>query len=251
MNKMILFACIVLACAAPLLAQQKKPVPTKPAAPAAPKAPPPYVLKKDYEAQMAELEVKVNAASNAAASVRRSVEGKLNQVTVLDTQMQSVQEILNSANFQIALTSDSLKETRFSMEEFQKQTTANIETLQASNAELKSSVWTACGIAAAIALVLSGIVFFLLSSKLKQANALAYQEADIVKKSAAEKLEKAKTELKDEIQMMRSRMQSDLNALKLELSGNMNKDKEALQAQIQDLINRLTPPEEAEDNTAI
>jgi hypothetical protein len=250
MNKLVLFACILLAYAVPSTAQQKKPVPVKPVAPAA-KAPPPYVLKKDYEAQMAELEAKVNAAAGAAASVRRSVEGKLDRVTVLDTQMSSVQEILNSASFQIALTSDSLKETRFSMEEFQKKTDADFDDLHASDAEIKSTVWMACGIAVVIALVLSGIVFFLLNSKVKQANAIAYLEADAVKKSTAEKLEKAKAEMKDDIQMIRSRVQSDLTMLKNELAGNMTKDKEALQAQIQDIINRLTPPEQAEENNTI
>jgi hypothetical protein len=253
MNKILSFLWMLLILTASLSAQQPKSG-TPPPRPAAPKGPSPYVLKKDYEAQMSEMNAKVNAASNAAAGVRNSMQGKFEKVTELDSQMQQVQEVLNSASFQIAITSDSLKETRVSMDEFQKQTEAGLEKLRAGDEDLKSSIMTMFGVAIAVAVLIAGIVFFILHSKTKQANALVHQETDIVKKNAAEKLEKAKTELKDEMQSVKSRLQVDLNALKMELNGNLQKDKEAISAQIQSIIDKLNPPEEAQgvsDNETI
>lgn len=242
--KILSFLGILLILTTSLSAQQPKSG-TPPPRPA-PKGPSPYVLKKDYEAQMSDLNAKINAASSAAAGVRNSMQGKFEKVTELDSQMQQVQDILNSASFQIAITSDSLKETRVSMEEFQKQTEAGLETLKSHDEELKGSIMTMFGVAIAVAVLIAGVIFFILHSKTRQINALVHQETDFVKKSAAEKLEKARNEMKDEVQSIKSRIQGDLNALKMELSGNIQKDKETVNAKIQDIIDRLNALEEAD-----
>ncbi len=140
----------------------QKPKPVTPAPRPVAKGPVPYVLKKDYEPQIEELKAKVNAAANAAASARNSVDGKFNKVILLDSQMQEVQNILNSASFQIAMNADSLKETRFSMEEFQKKTDANFSIIQESQASFEQKVWMLFGIALSATVLVFVIVLVLL-----------------------------------------------------------------------------------------
>ena len=101
---------------------QKSKTPPPPAPKPVPKGPPPYVLKKDYEPKMIEMEAKINAASNAAGAARRNAEQEMGKLTRLDSQMSEVQNILNSANFQIAMNADSLAVTRSSIDELTKKT---------------------------------------------------------------------------------------------------------------------------------
>ena len=114
MGKLYFFlVCMMIAYTSTVNAkvlQQKPAAPPKPVA-AAPKPSPAYVLKKDYELQMLDMGEKISNASNSTAALRRNVGDKLEKIVLLDSQMQNVEKILNSASFQIALTSDSLKET--------------------------------------------------------------------------------------------------------------------------------------------
>src|SRR6476660_9785502 len=106
--KKILTLFLTLFVLVSLTNAQRSKTPPPPAPKPVPKGPPPYVLKKDYEPKMAEMEAKINAASGAAHAARRSAEQETGKLTRLDSQMSDVQNILNSANFQIAMNADSL-----------------------------------------------------------------------------------------------------------------------------------------------
>jgi hypothetical protein len=235
MKKLLILLLAFTVCINTTFSQKPKPAAT-PVRPApAPKGPPPYVLKKDYEPQMAELNAKVNAASGAAASVRRSVEGKFDQLVTLDSQMQNVQAILNSANFQIAMNADSLKETRFSMEELQKRTEDNFASAKASNDEFASIVWIVFGVIAVSVIVVLVVLLGIISKRMAKLQTILHQNEEIIKKSVATNLEKQKTELKDNLQSFESRVLVDMSALKREFTSQLSKEQETTSTAIQAL----------------
>ena len=84
MSKYYFMLCIMFAYSAHVSAKtlQQKPAPAKPVA-AAPKGNPPYVLKKDFEAQVQEMNSKVSGAVNSTAALRRNVGDKLEKVIIL------------------------------------------------------------------------------------------------------------------------------------------------------------------------
>jgi len=201
MSKLYYLVCILFAYTASVNAKalQQKPGTAKPLAAApkpAAKVTAQYVLKKDYDAQIQEMTGKISGAVNSTASLRRSVADKLEKVIVLDSQMQNVEKILNSASFQIALTSDSLKETRFSMEEFKKGTESNINELHSSNEELKNYLFIFFGASAGLTLILFIVMFMMTNSKLKnlktafQQQSKEFQILNVANKNAHKKVER-------------------------------------------------------------
>ena len=81
-------------------------------------------MKKDFEDRIAGVEGAANSAKKATNSLRAEIEGKFQSVEELNNKMTSVEEILNSANFKIATTNDSLKLTQTSIDEFRVETEA-------------------------------------------------------------------------------------------------------------------------------
>lgn len=220
---------------------QPKPAPKPP-----PKAPP-YVLKKDYEPQILELNNKINAASNAAASVRRSVEGKFDKIVVLDSQMQQVQTILSSANFQIAMNADSLKETRVSLDGIQKKMDENFANMGQAHSDLVSNVWMLFGIAMALTVVVLVVLMNMMKKRMSSLETILHQNEEVLKKSLSLGLEKQQKELKDELHSSESRMLLDTATLKREFTHQLNQQKDSTNAMIQSLTTKIesleTPPE--------
>lgn len=239
----MLFLCVIVA-----FAQTKKPVPTPAPRPAAAPKASPYVLKKDYEAQMEELKGKINAASNAAASVRNSVAGRFNQLDVLDTQMQSVQEILNSASFQIAMNTDSLKEQRYSLETYQQKTDAQLETINYNQQSNMQMVWILFGAAAALSIIVLIVLLSMQQKSIGKLQKALNQNEEVLKKSLSLGLEKQQVSMKEELQSMESRLLLDSATLKRELTHMVNKEKEATQALVNSLQAQLTSITEQQTN---
>jgi len=121
MKRILTLVCIVVFLVAELSAQPKpqpKPLTTVPAKPAGPRIPPPaYVLKKDFEPKIQELENKIRSAASSGASAREAL-GELNDtINGIGVKVQDIENLLNSANFKIALNSDSLKITQNKIDE--------------------------------------------------------------------------------------------------------------------------------------
>ena len=242
MNKFYILVCILFAYTAHVNAkvlQQKPATPVKPVA-AAPKGNPPYVLKKDFDPLMLDLNSKVNNAVSSTAALRHSVADKLEKVIVLDSQMQNVERILNSASFQIALTSDSLKETRFSMEEFKKNTDANVSQLNAANAELKTFLYIFFGAALGLTIILFIVILSMLGSKVKTVKTDFEQQSKEFQMNLSDKMQKHEVALSDDINSAKNRMQYDLNSMKSDITEKMDTDNEAMFAQIAMLTKKIT-----------
>ncbi len=248
MKKLLFLVCLLGMVITPGLAQKNKPVTPAPR-PAAPKGPPPYVLKKDYEPQMEELKAKVNAAASAANAARNSIDGKFAKVIVLDSQMQEVQAILSSASFQIAMNADSLKETRFSMEEFQKKTEANFSIAQEQQAAFSQTVWMLFGVAMALTVVVLVVLLSLLKKRMSALETVLHKNEEILKKSLSLSTEKIQQELKDGMQSSESRMLVDISALKKELTNQLNQQKETTLSSIQQLEAKIANIENPPSDT--
>ena len=250
MNKFLLLICITFAYLAHTNANtlQQKPAPAKPAA--APKGMPPYVLKKDYEPQVQEMNAKISGAVNSTAALKRSIGEKFEKVSILDSQMQNVEKILNSASFQIALTSDSLKETRFSMEEFKKNTDNNIAELRTSDSELKNFLYIFFGAALLVSIILFIVIFMMMNSKLKEMKNTFQQQSKEFQMNLSDKMTKHETALSDDINSTKNRIQYDLNSMKEEMTSQFNTENEALLSQIKALSKKITDLENSKKNEA-
>jgi hypothetical protein len=241
MKKLTVLLLLLALYVTPTFSQKPKPAAPAPR-PATPKTPPPYVLKKDYEAQMEELKGKINAVSNAAASARNgmsSMENRLGQVTELDSQMRQVQEILNSASFQIAMNADSLKETRFSVDELAKKTDASISTIEEQQQSTSMLLYILFGVALAATI---GVLVFLLSALQKRMatiESMLHKNEEVLKKSLSNNLEKAQQQLTTELQTSESRMLTDISILKRELTVQLNAEKERSAFAINELAAKL------------
>jgi SMC interacting uncharacterized protein involved in chromosome segregation len=73
-------------------------------------------------------------------SIRGTIGNKDEEIEALVLQMQQVEEVLNSTNFKIALTSDSLNKTRTSIEEVQKESNEGMLALNEQVKGLKSQL---------------------------------------------------------------------------------------------------------------
>jgi hypothetical protein len=250
MKKLTALLFILALCVAPTFAQKSKPAPAPRPAPA-PKTPPPYVLKKDYEAQMEELKSQVNSASSAAASARNSMgsmENKVGRIVELDSQMRQVQDILNSASFQIAMNADSLKETRFSVEALSKKTEAAIGTLDENQQNSSQKMWMLFGLAISASI---GVLVFALSTiqkRMKSIESMLHKNEEVLKKSLSNNMEKAQQQLTSELQTSESRMLTDISILKRELTVQLNAEKERSSAVITALTERLEALSPSEDS---
>lgn len=121
---------------------QRKPEPKPAAAPMAkkPAGPSPYVLKKDYDSLSTNLRNQIKSLQGSLGSIRGTIGSKDQELKSLVLQMQQVEEVLNSTNFKIALTSDSLDKTRTSIDEVQKESNEGILALNEQVKGLKTQL---------------------------------------------------------------------------------------------------------------
>ncbi|AMS26532.1 hypothetical protein AEM51_05340 [Bacteroidetes bacterium UKL13-3] len=246
MKKLLILTSTTLFFTVCVFAQQPRTAPRP--VPTAPKGPPPYVLKKDYEPKMEELSNKVNSAQSAAVAARRSVEEKFSKVVDLDSQMQQVQAILSSANFQIAMNADSLKETRTSIESIQKSSNENFARLEQSTTDIANRVWMLFGIAMAFTILILLVVMNTMKKRLNSLETILHQNEEVLKKSLSLGLEKHQKEIKDEMQSAESRILLDTATLKREFTHQLNQQKESSHSMIQLLATKIealeNPPSE-------
>ncbi len=156
-----IFTILLLALTTLVVSAQPKQAPKPPPAPrpAAPKGPIPYVLKKDYDESMAAMTSKINSVAGSTSGIRHEINAKDAKVNELDQKILKVEEILNSTAFKVATTSDSLNQTRFSVEEYMKQNDSRIDLMKAESAKTMQMVWIVLGIAIVLPLLVFGIMF--------------------------------------------------------------------------------------------
>lgn len=229
-NPQCTLAIIILVLMSPVLQLSGQQPTRKVVTPgAAPKAVP-YLLKKDFETALADINSKIGAAQNTASSVRRELNaklGKVEKVDELDAKMQQVEQILNSANFQIAITNDSLKNTKFSIEELRKETETIISDLKSKNDSLNMNLWIMFGIA--VALIVGLLGFF--SMKMNKLSVGIRRQSETLKGEL-----QTLNELREEAQKQRGKIQGDIYTLKAELIGKFNRDHEELLGQMEQMI---------------
>ncbi|HYG16612.1 MAG TPA: hypothetical protein VEC12_12725 [Bacteroidia bacterium] len=240
MKKILLFIGVIGLSLAQLPAQTKQKTETTNTQ-TQQKKPPPYVMKTDYDAKMATVDAKVNAAVNAANSVKNEVAGKLDKVAELDAKMLQVEEILNSANFKIASTDDSLKRTRFSVDEFKANTEAQINKLAETDGQMRF-LWA--GIA--VAFLLAGAIILLMNNRLhKMKNSMhkVSEEFSLKLETEMEKASQQQRAYKDEVDVMKRRVQDDLVLLKTDLMRTVNANNESTAQQLQLIMDKLDKQE--------
>ncbi len=208
--------------------------PARPVQPRAPKGPSPYVLKKEYDEQQVLVTDKIKQALNSSYSVRNSIEGKFAQVNVLNDKMTKVEEILSSANFQIALTSDSLKTTRNSIEEFRATTDTNLNSLNSKQQELNLYLYILFG----VSILLSILFFAFMTMKLNKLSKAMLQQSLMVKAELQKN-----DDLKEQINGMRSKIQGDIYALKAEMISKFNKELDLTASQLKMISAKLNEHE--------
>lgn len=178
------------------LIAQPKPAPKPAAAPVAkkPTGPSPYVLKKDYDSLSTSLRSQLRAMQGSLGAIKGTIGNKDQQLNDLDKQMKQIVEVLNSTNFKISLTSDSLSKTRTSIEEVQSEAQNGIAKVKTLNEKLNSQIIILWVFIAAL-LLLS--VFIWMSSK-KQIKAAS--ESQFIKLSAMERsLQETKMALEEQL----------------------------------------------------
>jgi septal ring factor EnvC (AmiA/AmiB activator) len=176
---------------------QPRPKPAAPAAPAKPAAPPPYVLKKDFDSHSEEVKKLIRGIQGSMSSLQSNTNAKLNQIDDLTQQMKQVEDILNSTQFKMTLTSDSLNKTRTSVEEVQKEFKMAMAELTDKNNTLNNQLLILWGIS--FGLVLLCVLWFINNRKQGQRMKLLLDMSNIdmrksIEEQSATLLEKIRKE---------------------------------------------------------
>jgi septal ring factor EnvC (AmiA/AmiB activator) len=219
---------------------QPRPAPKPAAAPVAkrPSGPSPYVLKKDYDSLSTSLRNQMRAMQGTLSSVRGSLGSKDQKLDALANQMKQVVEVLNSTNFKISLTSDSLTKTRTSIEEVQAESKSGISELKSLNEKLNMQViilW----VLSILSLLLAAFIWISTKKQIK-----ASSDAQLFKLNAMERsLLDTKNSLEEELKNFESKIETESrssqhyterqsNVLKDNLK-NMNEELKALSQEVQ------------------
>lgn len=232
MKKILLLLCAFSLSATLSFAQtKKKDTPPPPPPQQQQKKPPPYVYKKDFDEKMASVDSRINSALGTANAVKNEVSGKLDKVDELDAKMAQVEEILNVANIKLGKTSDSLKDTRLSAQEFRSKTEARLAEMEKEGKSTKNMLY---GIIGLIVIVAGALLFVMTRRMRKLKNALHIQNEDLRVK-IRDGMENTQRELKDELNNTRQNLQTDMRLFKKEVGAQL----ETTNAQLKEILERL------------
>ncbi|MFY8171596.1 MAG: hypothetical protein ACOVJ4_03030 [Sphingobacteriaceae bacterium] len=187
------------------------------------KLPSPYLLKKDFEDRIAGVEGAANSAKKATNSLRAEIEGKFQSVEELNNKMTSVEEILNSANFKIATTNDSLKLTQTSIDEFRVETEAKLKTLEKADEQF---TYAYAGIGLALVLVI--VVFVVMNSKINTMKAIIAAQEEVISKK-----------IHDEMHHVQTKLSRDISHAKSDMNHKLDAEKTAVAEQIQSILDQI------------
>lgn len=194
------------------------------------KGPPPYLLKKDFNEKMAEVDEKIEAVQANTSALSYKISKRNDSLLVLKTNIDTIIKILQEYNIKIRLTSDSLTLTSFSITEFREDTKADIAQLQK---EMKSSnrIISLGVLGLAVLLILLIIAFAILNTRInRRLHDLddnieeGIEESDTKIHNETEEIRKAiKRELSRDIDLFRYSLESKIKKSHKELSDSISK----------------------------
>jgi chromosome segregation ATPase len=200
---LILLLCIFSLSSIAQPKQAPKPKPTV-AASTQPKGPVPYVYKKDYDSNMVKLNNQLKSVQQSIGSIKGGINGKDAEIKGLSEKMKQVEDVLNSTNFKIATTTDSLSKTKLSLEEFAIENDKKFSDLESNLDQAKGTIKLFWGLI--IAALLIGITSWIvligkinsLDTKLKKLASDYHTSIEELKSSTEQKVQDLETQLRNE-----------------------------------------------------
>ncbi len=223
------------------ISAQPKP-PPKPAAPPAaakPKpGPPPYAMKKDVEEAMAGMTAKINSVAANTNGLRGLISAKDASIDRLSEQMSKVEEILNLTKSAVTTTSDSLDQTRFSIEEFRKNTDSNVRKLEESIAQTMMIIWILLG----ITILLPILVFVVMNKKVSSLRSAMNSQNFSIESKMAESLETNSDLIKKEGRSQRLYTDTELSIVKNNFTKSLKGEMESFAKEMDALRDEMRGP---------
>ncbi|MDP1728169.1 MAG: hypothetical protein Q8M15_15385 [Bacteroidota bacterium] len=226
-----IFTLITMVVLTQLLNAQPKQPPKPPPAPrtvSKPAGPLPYAMKKDVEEALAGLSSQIRSVSANTSGLRSMISAKDESIDRLVTQMAKVEDVLNSTNFKISMTSDSLDQTRFSVEEFRKNTDTNIKKLEESISMAMMIIWILLG----ITVLLPVLVFIIMNKKLDNLKSYMNSQNFSIESKLAENLETNSDLMKKEARSQRLYTDTEVNIIKATVSKSLKGEMEKVAEEI-------------------
>lgn len=213
--------------------------------PAKPRAALPYVVKKDFDTIMTQLKSQLRSVQGGLSNLRGSINNKDGEILALQNQMKQVGEVLNSTNFKINLTSDSLSQTRLSLEEVQNENETRFQKLDKqieSNDFTHIIYWILIG----LALVLPILVWVFMNNKIQSLqnainNSKRHLESTLEEnqESLAKQIQKMEGMTRSEGKLVQQYSERLVNMVKDE-NANLRNEVEKMQSTIQVITNELS-----------
>ncbi len=243
-----IFTLITMVVLTQLLNAQPKQPPKPPPAPrvvSKPAGPLPYAMKKDVEAAIDGLSSQIRSVSANTNGLRGMISAKDESIDRLVTQMAKVEDVLNSTNFKISMTSDSLDQTRFSIEEFRKNTDTQINKLEESISMAMMIIWILLG----ITILLPILVFIIMNKKLDGLKSYINSQNFSIESKLAENLETNSDLMKKEARSQRLYTDTEVNIVKSTVSKSLKGEMEKVAEEIIKLREEIRNSNEADDSS--
>jgi hypothetical protein len=217
-------------------------MPAKPTTPPPPRMPPPqYVLKKDFEPKMQELEGRIRSAINAGASARNTATEVADSMNQISVKVQDIETLLNSANFKIALNSDSLKTTPNRIDELRSELDKSNQALKAEADKASMLIYILFGLAVVfpiIVLVMAMNMNKKLSSEIR--NHAERVNSDVQKNYISQQ---------DEMKKIKANLEGEVYNAKADMNLHLSREKDATAAQFKKLLASIDQKMDKEPET--
>jgi len=236
--KKIIFTLFIAGLFFTSFSQTTKPPGTPPRTP-----PSPAVMKKDFDAAMADLNDRIATLQRQINAVNGKVNAKDNNLDALQSNIDTLNKILQSMNIKVSLTSDSLSITSYTISDLKKKVDDDIAVV---NESINSTTMLVFVSFAGLAILLIAlIVFFILLNR--KISKLSNLEDDIAQFMDEVKVDfdKMKNELKPaiskEVQASQTTLDARISRTRVELIDMIGILKHQNEKSINEIKNLLTP----------
>lgn len=233
--KKILVTILLLILSFPVLmnAQSRKTQPARVApSPPRPRIPPPqYLLKKDFEAKISELESKVRSAQNAGASAHNQASMYGDSIQTLSFKISEIENVLNSANFKITLNEDSLKTTQSRIDELRADADKSYKEINAKATSQANLIWVLLG----LCIVLPGIIFAVMLMQ----NRKTHLELRNLSERVSNDLQKNYISLQDAMRTLKTNVEGEVFSIKADAHHKLVQETDVLKRNLRDLQTAL------------
>jgi len=238
--KKIIFTLFVVGLILNTYGQTTKPPSTPPKAP-----PSPAVMKKDFDASMADLNERIATLQRQINAVNGKVNAKDNNLDALQSNIDTLNKILQSMNIKVSLTSDSLSITSYTITDLKKKVDDDIAVVNESiNSNTFLIMLSFLGLA--VLLIALIIFFILLNKKISKLSNLENEIGDFIEEVKKD-FDKMKTELKPaiskEVQAAQTVMDSRISRTRVELIDMIALVKSQNEKSLAEIKQILSPPD--------